>query len=186
MKMQASLAHNFTRLLRGMLGPLWQQPAVMPGYANRAQDNVDIFLSGRLRAGDIGFLDEDGYLFIIDRSKDLILSGGFNVYPRMVEEAIDMHEAVEEVAVIGVADDHRGEIVKAFVHLHEGAELSTGDLKVFLRDKLAPFEIPRQIEFRGPMPKTLIGKVDKRELTSTGKKSDVDKSPSVQEEGSET
>jgi len=139
-------------------------PQVMAGYANRAQDNKDVFRGRRLRTGDVGYLDEDGYLFIVDRIKELILSGGFNVYPRMVEDAIYLHDAVEEVAVCGVADPHRGEIVKAFIHLRAGEALKAGELRAFLKDKLAPFEMPRQVVFREALPKTLIGKIDKRAL----------------------
>lgn len=139
-------------------------PQVMAGYANRAQDNKDVFRGRRLRTGDVGYLDEDGYLFIVDRIKELILSSGFNVYPRMVEDAIYLHDTVEEVAVCGIPDPHRGEIVKAFVHLRTGKTLTASTLRAFLKDKLAPFEMPRQIEFRKALPKTLIGKIDKREL----------------------
>ena len=141
-------------------------PQVMPGYANRAQENVDIFLGGRLHTGDVGYLDEDGYLFIIDRIKELILSGGFNVYPRMVEEVIHLHPAVEEAAVCGVPDHHRGEAVKAFVKLREGETVTAGELRGFLKDKLAPFQMPRKIEFRDALPKTLIGKISKIDLVA--------------------
>ncbi len=139
-------------------------PQVMVGYANRAQDNKDAFRGQRLRTGDVGYLDEDGYLSIVDRIKELILSGGFNVYPRMVEDAIYLHDAVEEVAVCGTPDPHRGETVMAFVHLRSGETLTAGELRAFLKDKLAPFEMPRRVEFRDALPKTLIGKIDKREL----------------------
>ena len=141
-------------------------PQVMDGYANRAQDNKDVFRGRRLRTGDVGYLDEDGYLFIVDRIKELILSGGFNVYPRMVEDAIYLHDAVEEVAVCGIPDTHRGETVKAFVHLREDRTLTAAELRAFLKDKLAPFEMPRQVEFRETLPKTLIGKIDKRSLVA--------------------
>ena len=139
-------------------------PQVMAGYANRAQETVDALRGGRLHTGDIGYLDGDGYLYVIDRIKDLILSGGFNVYPHMVEEAIELHPAVEEVAVCGIADRHRGEIVKAFVKLKGGEPLKAAELRDFLKDKLAPFEIPRRVEFRDTLPKTLIGKISKKEL----------------------
>ena len=95
---------------------------------------------------------------------ELILSGGFNVYPRMVEDAIYLHDAVEEVAVCGLPDLRRGELVKAFVHLRAGESLTAGELRSFLKDKLAPFEMPRHVEFRKALPKTLIGKIDKRTL----------------------
>ncbi len=139
-------------------------PQVMLGYANRAQENVDAFLGGRLHTGDVGYLDADGYLYIVDRIKEIILTGGFNVYPRMVEEAIYLHQSVEEAAVCGIPDAHRGEIVKAFVKLHAGHSVSASDLRSFLKDKLAPFEIPRRIEFRAELPKTLIGKISKMDL----------------------
>ncbi len=139
-------------------------PQVMAGYANRARDNTEVFRGGHLHTGDIGYLDEDGYLFIVDRIKDLILSGGFNVYPRMVEEAVQLHPAVEEVAVCGLADRHRGEIIKAYVKLFEGLDLTEDDLLAFLKDKLAPFQMPRRIEFLDSLPKTLIGKISKKDL----------------------
>ena len=141
-------------------------PQVMRGYANRARDNVEAFRGGRLHTGDIGYFDEDGYLYIIDRIKDLILCGGFNVYPRMVEEVIHLHPAVEMAAVRGVPDRHRGEAVKAFVKLREGETLSAAELKDFLKDKLAPFQMPRRIEFRDALPMTAIGKVAKKELVA--------------------
>jgi len=141
-------------------------PQVMVGYANRAKENVSIFQGARLHTGDVGYLDEDGYLYIVDRIKDLILSGGFNVYPRQVEEVMHLHPAVEEVAVCGVPDAHRGEIVKAFVKLRQGAAVNAAELREFLRDKLAPFQMPRQIEFRETLPKTLIGKISKKDLVA--------------------
>ena len=141
-------------------------PQVMAGYANRAKESVDTLQGVRLHTGDVGHLDEDGYLYIVDRIKDLILSGGFNVYPRQVEEVIYLHPAVEEVAVCGVPDPHRGEIVKAFIKLREGASVTTAELRDFLRDKLAPFQMPRQIEFREDLPKTMIGKISKKDLVA--------------------
>jgi long-chain acyl-CoA synthetase len=140
----------------------------MAGYANRAKENIDIFRGRRLRTGDVGYLDEDGYLYIVDRIKDLIISGGFNVYPRQVEEAVHQHPAVAEVAVIGVPDPHRGETVKAYVKLREGAAVTGGELRAFLKDRLAPFQMPRQIEFIDDLPRTLIGKVSKKDLPMPG------------------
>ncbi|MGQ0486242.1 MAG: AMP-binding protein [Hyphomicrobiales bacterium] len=139
-------------------------PQVMAGYANRAQENVDAFRGGRLHTGDVGYLDEDGYLFIVDRIKDLILSSGFNVYPRQIEDAILEHPAVAEAAVRGVPDSHRGEIVKAYIRLHDGAGLTVAEMREFLIDRLAPFELPRRIEFRSSLPHTFMGKISKKEL----------------------
>jgi long-chain acyl-CoA synthetase len=139
-------------------------PQVMRGYANRAKETADAFRGGHFHSGDVGYLDPDGYLFIVDRIKDIIISGGFNVYPRMVEEAIYLHPAVAEAAVCGLPDKHRGESVKAFVQVKEGETLTGGQLRAFLKDKLAVFEQPRSIEFRKVLPLTLIGKVSKKEL----------------------
>ena len=139
-------------------------PQVMRGYAQRSGDTAEALHGGRLHTGDVGFIDTDGYVYLIDRIKDLILSGGFNVYPRMVEEAVELHPAVEEVTVCGIPDQHRGEIVKAYVKLREGKSMTSGQLRTFLRDKLAPFEQPRQIEFRDELPRTLIGKPSRHAL----------------------
>ena len=139
-------------------------PQVMLGYANRAQENVDTFRGGRLHTGDIGYLDEEGYLYIVDRIKEIILTGGFNVYPRMVEDAIYLHPAVAEVAVCGIPEPHRGEVVKCFVKLLPGQTLTGPELRAFLQDKLAVFEIPRKVEFRADLPKTLVGKISKKDL----------------------
>jgi long-chain acyl-CoA synthetase len=139
-------------------------PQVMAGYGAQSEETALVLRGGRLYTGDVGYLDQDGYLHLIDRIKDLILCGGFNVYPRMVEEAIELHPAVEEVAVCGVPDLHRGEIVKAFVKLRPGAALTAAGLRAFLKDKLAPFEQPRQIEFRSELPRTFVGKPSRRSL----------------------
>ncbi|MFQ5775315.1 MAG: long-chain fatty acid--CoA ligase [Kiloniellaceae bacterium] len=139
-------------------------PQVMAGYWNQDEETREILRDGRLRTGDVGYLDEDGYLYLIDRIKDLIISGGFNVYPRTVEDAIYQHPSVAEVAVCGVPDQHRGEVVKAFVRLHDGVSLTAAELRAFLKDKLAPFEIPRKVEFREEIPKTLVGKPLRRAL----------------------
>ncbi len=139
-------------------------PQVMNGYAQRDGDTAEALHGGRLHTGDVGFIDTDGYVYLIDRIKDLILCGGFNVYPRMVEEAIELHHAVEEVTVCGIPDAHRGELVKAYVKLKEGRILTAAKLRAFLKDKLAPFEQPRQIEFRDELPRTLIGKPSRQTL----------------------
>lgn len=143
-------------------------PQVMAGYANRARENIEVFEGGYLHTGDIGYVDEDGYIFIVDRIKDLILSGGFNVYPRMVEEAVLQHPAIENVAVCGVPDQHWGEIIKAFITLKEGEEVTAAELRAYLKDKLAPYQLPRQIEIRESLPMTLIGKISKKELIAEG------------------
>jgi long-chain acyl-CoA synthetase len=111
-------------------------------------------------------MDDDGYVFLVDRAKDLIISSGYNIYPRNVEEAIYLHPAVAEAVVIGVPDAYRGQAVKAFVALRPGAVLTADDLKNFLKDKLSPMEAPRAIEFRPSLPKTMVGKLSKKELVA--------------------
>ena len=139
-------------------------PQVMAGYWRRPEESETAFHGGRLHTGDVGYMDDEGYIFLIDRIKDLILNAGFNVYPRMVEEAVYLHPDVVEVVVCGVPDERRGELVKAYVKLCTGSQLKAGELKRFLKDKLAPYEQPRRIEFRDELPKTFIGKHSRREL----------------------
>ena len=141
-------------------------PQVMAGYWNQPDETLAAFQGGRLHTGDVGYIDEEGYVFLIDRIKDLILNAGFNVYPRMVEEAIHLHPAVEDTVVAGVPDKNRGEVVKAYVKLRPGQELKPGELKRFLKDKLAPYEQPKRIEFRDELPVTYIGKHSRRDLVA--------------------
>jgi long-chain acyl-CoA synthetase len=122
-------------------------PQVMPGYLARPEENAVTLAGGRLHTGDVGYLDAQGYLYIVDRLKKLILTGGFNVHPGVVEEVIRRHAAVREVQVVGVPDDIMGEIVKAVVTLQPGADAGADDIREFLADKLATFEIPKIFEF---------------------------------------
>ena len=141
-------------------------PQVMKGYWNRTEENEAAFAGGRFHTGDVGYIDEDGYVFLIDRLKEVIIAGGYNIYPRHVEEAIYKHPAVLETTVIGVDDAHRQQTVKAFVRLKEDESLTEEALKTFLEDKLSPIEMPKQIEFRAELPKTIIGKLSKKELVA--------------------
>ncbi len=141
-------------------------PQVMAGYWKRPEETAQVLRGGYLRTGDVGYRDEDGYYFLVDRLKDLILCNGYNVYPRIVEDAIYQHPTVAEVTVIGVPDDYRGEVPKAFVRLRPGTAVSEDDLRRFLADKLSPIERPRYIEFRDELPKTMIGKLSKKELVA--------------------
>lgn len=141
-------------------------PQVMAGYLNREDETAATIVDGRLHTGDLGYIDEDGYVFLIDRMKDLIICSGYNVYPRVVEEAISLHPAVEEVTVIGIPDDYRGETPKAFVKVRRGQTLTAEALNEFLLDKLSPMERPTEIEFRDELPKTLIGKPSKKTLAA--------------------
>ena len=141
-------------------------PNVMKGYWQKPDATAEAFNSeGYFRTGDTGYIDEDGYVFIVDRLKDMILCGGFNVYPRNVEEAVYQHPSVEEVTVIGIPDDYRGQAPKAFIKLKEGADVFTFDeLKEFLKDKLGKHEMISEMDIRPELPKTLVGKLSKKEL----------------------
>ena len=139
-------------------------PQVMAGYWQRPEETTSTLREGWLRTGDVGYMDETGYTFLVDRLKEVIVSGGYKVYPRHVEEAIHRHPDVAEVTVCAMPDDYRGEVPKAFVRVKDGRELSEAELRAFLSDKISPMEMPRQIEFRAELPKTMIGKLSKKEL----------------------
>jgi long-chain acyl-CoA synthetase len=139
-------------------------PQVMKGYWNRPEETANQFVGGFLRTGDVGIMDQDGFIFIVDRIKDLIICSGYNVYPRRIEEAIYEHPAVEEVTVIGIKDDYRGEAPKAFIKLKAGMSASEADIRQHLEAKISKIEMPSEIEFRDALPKTMIGKLSKKEL----------------------
>jgi len=139
-------------------------PQVMSGYWNRPEETADAFVGAFFRTGDAGYIDEDGFVFIVDRLKDIIICSGFNVYPRRIEEAIYEHPDVDEVTVIGIPDDYRGEAPKAFVKRHVGSTLGASELLEFLEPKLSVIEMPEEIEFRDELPKTMVGKLSKKEL----------------------
>ncbi|MBV6633013.1 MAG: long-chain fatty acid--CoA ligase [Alphaproteobacteria bacterium] len=146
-------------------------PQVMKGYWRREDATAETLIDGLLHTGDVGYTDEQGYTFIVDRLKDMILVNGYNVYPRNIEEAIYLHEAVEECVVAGVNDPKRGEVPKVWIKLKDGKALDDDGLKTFLKDKLSPIELPRQIEFRDqPLPKTLIGKLSRKDLLAEHEK----------------
>jgi len=150
-------------------------PQVMEGYWNRPDANEEVFreIEGKryFLTGDIGNIDDDGYITITDRKKDLILVGGFNCYPREVEEVLYGHPDVLNAAVIGIPDDKSGESVKAFVQKVEGANVTEKELMVFCKEKLAGYKRPRSIEFRDELPTSVVGKVLRRVLRDeeTGK-----------------
>jgi len=139
-------------------------PQVMLGYYNDPEATKHAFMDGWLRTGDIGYMDEDGYVFLVDRIKDLIICSGFNVYPRIIEEALMHHPAVEETNVIGVPDEYRGEAPVAYVKLKPGQGVTENELKDFLGEHLNKIEMPKEILFKDELPKTLIGKLSKKEL----------------------
>jgi long-chain acyl-CoA synthetase len=139
-------------------------PQVKQGYWNRPDETAQVLRDGWLLTGDMAVMDEEGYFAIVDRKKDLIIAGGYNVYPREVEEVLSEHPKVLEVAVSGVPDAYRGEIVKAFVVLRTGEQATTEEIREFAKARLAAYKVPRAVEFRDELPKTLIGKVLRRAL----------------------
>jgi long-chain acyl-CoA synthetase len=144
-------------------------PQVMTGYWNKPRDTEASFVGRFFRTGDVGTMHQDGYIFIVDRIKDMINASGFKVYPRRIEDALYEHHAVAEVTVIGIPDAYRGEAPKAFVKLKEGSKASAAELLQFLRGKLSKIELPAEIEFRDQLPKTMVGKLSKKELRADAK-----------------
>jgi len=146
-------------------------PNIMKGYWNRPDENNAIFYNGWMRTGDIGRMDEDGYFYVVERAKDMIIASGFNVYPREIEEVLFMHPDIAEAAVAGIPDAYRGETVAAFIVLKPDVEPSEETKKsiiAFCRQELAAYKLPRIVEFRESLPKSIIGKVLRRELRVKG------------------
>jgi long-chain acyl-CoA synthetase len=141
-------------------------PQVTDGYWNRGQETSDAFIGKFLRTGDIGYMDSDGFVFVVDRIKDVIITSGFKVYPRHIEDKIYQHPSVDEVIVIGIKDAYRGEAPKAFVKLKAGSTLTADDLRAHLASRLTKVEMPAAIVFRDKLPKTVIGKLSKKELVA--------------------
>lgn len=139
-------------------------PQIMKGYWNNEEATDEVLKDGWLLTGDMGKMDEDGYFYVVDRRKDMIIAGGFNIYPREVEEVLFEHPDIVEAAVIGVPDDYRGETVKAVIVPKPGANLNEKELDDYCRKHLAAYKVPRIYEFRDELPKTIIGKVLKRQL----------------------
>lgn len=164
-----------TEMAAGEVGEIViSAPQLMQGYWNNPDETANVLRvmsdgTTGLYTGDLGYLDEDGYLFIVDRKKDLIKTSGFQVWPREVEEVLATHPAVQEVGVAGLPDERKGEIVAAWVVPRSGTAVTAEDLRTFCREKLAPFKIPSRVEFRGELPKTLVGKVLRRALVAEAK-----------------
>ena len=139
-------------------------PQVMKGYWNSPEETDNTFQNGWLLTGDLGYMDEQGFFYIVDRKKDVIIAGGFNIYPREIEEVLYEHEAVREVVVIGIPDPYRGETVKAYIVLKESYTITEEELNQFARKNLASYKVPHLYEFRDELPKTTIGKILRRVL----------------------
>jgi long-chain acyl-CoA synthetase len=148
-------------------------PQLMKGYWNRPDETLEMLRTDDrgervLYTGDLGYMDDDGYIFIVDRKKDLIKTCGFQVWPREIEEVISSHPAVYEVGVVGLPDNMRGEVVKAFIVLRSNCSVTPSEMKGFCRDRLAHYKVPAKYEFVGELPKTQIGKVLRRVLRQAG------------------
>ncbi|MGW0997480.1 AMP-binding enzyme [Streptomyces sp. NPDC002523] len=141
-------------------------PQVVPGYWRRPQATAETFPEGEPRTGGIGFMDEQGWLYVVDRKKDMINASGLKVWPREVEDVLYTHPAVREAAVVGVPDGYRGETVKAYISLRPGAETDPDELAGYCKERLAAYEYPRQVEILPDLPKTASGKILRRELRS--------------------
>ena len=139
-------------------------PQVMKGYYKKPEATAETFTGDFFRTGDVGYMDPQGFIFIVDRIKDMIICSGFKVYPRHLEEKIYEHPAVEEVTVIGIKDQYRGEAPKAFIKLKAGQTATADDIRKHLETRLSKIEMPSEIEFRAELPKTMIGKLSKKEL----------------------
>ena len=149
-------------------------PQVMKGYWNRPEDTEQSLKDGWLLTGDLGYMDEEGYFYIVDRKKDMIIAGGFNIYPREIEEVLYEHPAIQEVVAAGIPDPYRGETVKVYIVLKEGAEATEEELDAYARKHLAAYKIPRLYEFRKELPKTAVGKILRRALVDEEKSKNKD------------
>ena len=139
-------------------------PQVVPGYWNKPEATEAALPGGELRTGDVGFMDADGWFYLVDRKKDMINASGYKVWPREVEDVLYGHPAVREAAVVGVPDAYRGETVKAFVSLKPGAEATPAELVAYCKEQMAAYKYPRSIELMAELPKTATGKILRREL----------------------
>jgi acyl-CoA synthetase (AMP-forming)/AMP-acid ligase II len=141
----------------------------MLGYWNRPEATAEAIRDGWFHSGDVGYMDADGYVYLVDRTKDMINSAGFKIWPREVEEVVFAHPAIQECAVVGLADDVKGEIPAAFLVLRPGASLTIEELDAYCRQRLAAYKVPRHVEFLDSLPKNATGKILKRVLRERGR-----------------
>ncbi|AYC29798.1 AMP-binding protein [Paenisporosarcina cavernae] len=144
-------------------------PQIMKGYWNRKEETDNTMRDGWLLTGDLGYMDEKGYFYVVDRKKDMIIAGGFNIYPREIEEVLYEHPAIQECVVAGIPDPYRGETVKAYIVLKEGETVTEDALNTYCREQLAAYKVPRIYEFRKELPKTAVGKILRRTLVDEEK-----------------
>jgi long-chain acyl-CoA synthetase len=139
-------------------------PQVMLGYWQRPDETAKMIRGGWLHSGDIGKMDEDGFFYIVDRLKDMIISGGFKIFPRDIEEVLYRHPKIREAALVGVKDDYHGELPVAHIVVKEGETLTEQEVIAYCREQLSPYKVPKRVVFHDDLPKTLVGKILKREL----------------------
>jgi long-chain acyl-CoA synthetase len=142
-------------------------PQIVKGYWNKPEETEHALPGGALHTGDVGFMDDEGWYYVVDRKKDMIIASGYKVWPREVEDVLYQHSAVREAAVIGVPDDYRGETVKAFVSLRPGETVTEAELVQFCKERMAAYKYPRFVELVDELPKTVTGKILRRELRVT-------------------
>ncbi len=139
-------------------------PTLMLGYLNKSKETEEAIRDGWLYTGDIGYMDEEGYFYITDRKKDLIIVGGFNVFPSEIDEVLYMHPKVKEGITVGIPDDYKGEKIKVYIVLKDGVTATEEEFKEFFRKHLVPYKVPSEIEFRNSLPKSAIGKILRKKL----------------------
>ncbi len=139
-------------------------PQVMVGYWNRPEETAQVLKDGWLYTGDIGVMDEEGFFFIVDRKKDMIIAGGYNIYPREIDEVLYAHPKIKDAVAVGIPDPYRGETVKAFIVLKEGMTATAEEITAYCRQNLAAYKVPRIVEFRVDLPKSMMGKVLRKAL----------------------
>ena len=143
---------------------LLKGPQLTAGYYNQPEETALAIRDGWFYTGDIGYMDEEGYLFIVDRKKEMILAGGYNIYPREIDEVLYAHPKIQEACAVGLPDAYRGETVKAFIVVKPGETLTAEEVIAYCREKLAAYKVPKMVEFKSELPKSLIGKVLRRQL----------------------
>jgi long-chain acyl-CoA synthetase len=159
----------------GQIGELIiRGPQVMRGYWKREKETGEVLRNGWLYTGDLAIMDTSGYVFIVDRKKDLVISNGFNIYPREVEEVVCSYPKVSEAIAIGVPNPKRGEVVKVFIVLKPGETLAKEEILDWCKEMLAPYKVPKEIEFVDSIPKSGLGKVLRRELRELARQTPAD------------
>lgn len=143
---------------------LLKGPQMSRGYYKKPEETADAFRDGWFHTGDIGYMDDEGYLYIVDRKKDMVIAGGFNIYPREIDEVLFEHPKIKEACAVGLPDPYRGETVKAFIVPREGESLTEKEVVAYCKEKLAAYKVPKQIEFVKDLPKSAVGKILRREL----------------------